>query len=68
MKKSFHPRKQIKGMEAFISYSDFFVQDSGLRPLEHGIRDDNQAGEEEQRFKTEVTSNLSTSEWSEKFP
>lgn len=43
-------------------------QDSGLRPLEYGIRDDDQAGEEEQGFKTEVTSNLSTREWSEEIP
>ena len=45
-----------------------FFQDSGLRPLEYGIRDDDQAGEEEQGFKTEVTSNLSTREWSEEVP
>lgn len=45
-----------------------FVQDSSLRPLKHGIRDDDQAGEEEQRFKTEVTSNLSTCQWSEEVP
>lgn len=43
-------------------------QNSGLRPLEYGIRNDDQAGEEEQGFKTEVTSNLSTREWSEEVP
>lgn len=46
----------------------FFTEDSRLRPFEHRVRDDNQTGEQEQRFKTEVTGNLTTRQWSEEIP
>lgn len=43
----------------------FFTEYRCLRPFEDSIRDDNQTGKQEQRFKTEVAGDLTTGERSE---